>query len=216
MQVAGDYASQGYAHIRGLIPAEVANAFLRQLRADLPDATARFLAHAPIIKRTSVDVYANDYPPMLQFLWGLTPSMRALTGRDLLPTYNYFRLYRQGDICRVHSDRAACEHSLSLTLGYSDGLVWPFEIGTEPIAAPGPIEDGFGAARHASIAMQPGDAVLYRGVSHRHGRVSPNPNRWSAHMFLHWVDRDGPHADQAFDVMAGPNKAAGGKVDFEI
>ena len=216
MRVTGDYRSQGYAQIQGLIPAEVAAAFMRQLRADLPDATTRFLSHAPIIKRTSIDVYANEYPPMLQFLWGLTPSMCELTGRDLLPTYNYFRLYRKGDICRVHSDRDACEHSLSLSLGYSDGVPWPFEVGVEPIARAGPIEDAFAGAAHASITMQPGDAVLYRGVEHRHGRTSPNPNRWSAHMFLHWVDRDGPHARQAFDVMAGPNKAEGGKVDFDL
>jgi hypothetical protein len=27
----------------------------------------------------------------------------------------------------------------------------------------------------------------------------PNPNGWSIHLFLHWVDRDGPVRDQAFD-----------------
>jgi hypothetical protein len=142
--------------------------------------------------------------------------MRGLTGRDLLPTYNYFRLYRKDDICRVHSDRPACEHSLSLTLGYSDGLVWAFEIGAEPIVHPGPIENDFEGAPYATIAMRPGDAVLYRGVAHRHGRVTPNPNRWSAHMFLHWVDRDGPHAAQAFDAMAAPGKSAGGAADFNL
>ena len=47
--------------------------------------------------------------------------------------------------------------------------------------------------------MQVGDAVAYQGVDFRHGRTAPNPNRWSAHLFLHWVDPDGPHKDQAFD-----------------
>jgi hypothetical protein len=51
----------------------------------------------------------------------------------------------------------------------------------------------------ASLAMEVGDAVAYQGVDHRHGRTTPNPNRWSAHLFLHWVDPDGPHRDQAFD-----------------
>ncbi len=218
MKVNGDYEAGGYAHVEGLIPAEVAGAFLRQIKADLPSLTSAFLTHAPIIKKTSIDVYAQDYPPMLQFLWGLTPAMRALTGRDLLPTYNYFRLYRKNDICRVHSDREACEHSLSLTLGYSDGQAWPFEIGAEPIAEPGPIENDFVGAPHATFAMQPGDAVLYRGVQHRHGRMTPNPNRWSAHMFLHWIDRDGPHATHAFDIMAGGGKTAApaAEIDFDL
>src|SRR6185436_5031193 len=125
MKVHGDYEADGYAHTEGLIPPEVAAAFLRQLKTDLPQATRQFLTHAPIIKRTSIDIYASDYAPMLLFLWGLTPAVRTLTGRDLLPTYDYFRLYRKDEICRVHSDRDACEHSLSLTLGYSDGQVWP-------------------------------------------------------------------------------------------
>lgn len=216
MKVHGDYEAQGYAHIEGLVPPEVAQAFLRQLKADLPAATTQFLTHAPIIKRTSIDVYANDYPPMLQFLWGLTPVMRVLTGRDLLPTYNYFRLYRKDDICRVHSDREACEHSLSLTLAYSDDAIWPFEVGTVPISEPQGIDNDFGDHPSRSIAMQPGDAVLYRGVTHRHGRVSPNPNRWSAHMFLHWVDRNGPHAAQAFDAMAAPATASAHAIDFDL
>lgn len=215
MNVNGDYRVHGYAHIQGLIPPEVAEAFLRQIGADLPQLTRQFITNAPIIRRTSIDVYANDYPPMRQFLWGLTPAMCELTGRDLLPTYDYFRLYRKNDICRVHSDREACEHSLSLTLGYSDGQIWPFEVGRDPIDTPGDIEDDFAGAPFVSIAMQPGDAVLYRGVQHRHGRIAPNPNRWSAHLFLHWVDREGPHAAHAFDAMAGPNKTAG-PVDFEL
>lgn len=202
MAIAEDYAAQGYAHAKALISGEVASAVLAQIIADLTredGGLARYLTIAPIIRKTSIDVYARDYPPMQHFLWGLTPLMADFAGRPLLPTYNYFRLYRQGDVCRVHSDREACEHSLSLTLGYSDGIAWAFDIGAEPIEAPGAIESDFGEERYATLLMQPGDAVLYRGVTHRHGRLTPNPNAWSAHMFLHWVDRDGPYAACAFD-----------------
>jgi hypothetical protein len=50
----------------------------------------------------------------------------------------------------------------------------------------------------------PGDAVLYQGVHHHHGRTTPNPNRWSAHLFLHWVERDGAFAGDAFDKQPPP------------
>ena len=40
--------------------------------------------------------------------------------------------------------------------------------------------------------MEVGDAVLYQGVNYAHGRITPNPNAWSAHLFLHFVDRNGP------------------------
>jgi hypothetical protein len=32
----------------------------------------------------------------------------------------------------------------------------------------------------------------------------PNPNRWSAHLFLHWVERDGEFAGEAFDKQPPP------------
>ena len=41
-------------------------------------------------------------------------------------------------------------------------------------------------------------------TGHRHGRTAPNPNAWSAHLFLHWVDRDGPYRDHAFDGQITP------------
>jgi hypothetical protein len=29
--------------------------------------------------------------------------------------------------------------------------------------------------------------------------MQPNPNKWSAHLFLFFVDRNGPYAGYAFD-----------------
>jgi hypothetical protein len=203
MNVIERYARDGYAPVPQLIAPSVANALLRQLAADM-DARGAPLATqkngSALLIREAIEVYGFHYPPMLTFLWGLTPFVSAAIGRDLLPAYSYFRIYQEGDICRVHSDRPSCEHSLSLTLDYSDGVPWDLEIGTDHIAAPKPIvEDDFGPAGFASVTMAPGDGVLYQGVNRRHGRVTPNPNAWSAHMFLHWVERDGPNAAFAFD-----------------
>jgi hypothetical protein len=75
----------------------------------------------------------------------------------------------------------------------------------------GAVETTFGDDAYAEVSMQPGDAVLYKGVHHRHGRVTPNPNRWSAHMFLHWVDAEGPWRAEAFD-----RKPAAQAVDFVL
>ena len=215
MRVEGDYEADGYAHVRGLVTADVAASFLRGLKEDLgPGAIplSRVQQHVNLLKRPAFEVYGHHYKPMLYFLWGLTPVMRQITGRDLVPTYDYFRIYRQGDVCRVHFDRHSCEHSLSLTLAYSDGAVWDLQVGRtrhpEPSAR---VEEDFGEEPFSSVPMQVGDAVLYRGVHHRHGRIAPNPNRWSAHLFLHWVDRNGPFGGQAFD---GRGSAAG--VDFSF
>lgn len=202
MKIEGDYQRDGYATVRGLIPPEVAAMLFRQIQMDLNAASRSFddfaKAH-PLSKATTVDISGHFYRPLTTFLWGLTPVVAGLTGADVLPSYDYFRIYRGGDICRVHSDRPSCEHSMSLTLVYSDDRPWPLEVGSRAVAGEGPCVDDFGDEPHTSVAMHPGDAVLYRGIDLRHGRTQPNPNQWSAHLFLFWVEKTGPFAEHAFD-----------------
>jgi len=207
MDVIGNYGEEGYALLRGLVPPEVARAFLQGFKEDIgPGAIplSRVDQYPNLLKRPAFEVYGHHYKPMLFFLWALTPAVSAIVGRELLPTYDYFRVYRRGDVCRVHFDRQSCEHSLSLTLGYSDGRPWPLELGRTRQDPSSRVDEDFGEEAFSSLEMKVGDAVLYQGVHHRHGRVTPNPNAWSAHLFLHWVDRDGPYRDHAFDGQLAP------------
>jgi hypothetical protein len=202
MQIEGDYGENGYATIRGLVPPEVALNLFKQIEIDLKAAGKSFQTFAqmqPLSKRQTVDISGHFYRPLTTFLWGMTPIMEQLTGAALLPAYDYFRIYQHGDVCRVHSDRPSCEHSVSLTLHYSNGIAWPLEVGSVPVSEEGPCVDDFGDEPYHSVAMQAGDAVLYRGIDLRHGRMQPNPNDWSAHLFLFWVERDGPFKQHAFD-----------------
>lgn len=202
MRVIGDYHRDGYAHVEALIPPAVARAFMADLKAavgDQPIALDRPKQPINVLRRHAFEVYGYNYRPMLFFLWGLTPIVSQLVGRELLPTYDYFRIYREGDICRVHHDRHSCEHSLSLTLDYSDDETWPIDVEKQRTDPSAQVEEDFGAQAFSSVPLKVGDALLYQGVHHRHGRVTPNPNAWSAHLFLHWVDADGPYKAQAFD-----------------
>jgi hypothetical protein len=134
--------------------------------------------------------------------------MCQVTGLRLVPTYAFFRVYQNGDVCTVHSDRPSCEHSLSMPLAYSDGKIWEFEIGNSfyefDVASKLQAASDFGEEAYSTVLLNPGDAILYKGVNYRHGRVKPNPNRWSAHLFLHWVDSEGPYREWAFDKQVMP------------
>lgn len=204
MRIEGSYRDNGFATARGLIPPEVASNLFKQIEMDLSAAGKSFDSFAkshPLSKYPTVDISGHFYRPLTTFLWGLTPIMCELTGADLLPSYNYFRIYHGGDICRVHSDRPSSEHSLSLTLHYSDGVPWPLEVGSVPVKTEAPCVEDFGDEPYTSVAMEPGDAVVYRGIDLLHGRMQPNPNTWSAHLFLFWVERGGPFEQHAFDVQ---------------
>lgn len=215
MKVHGDYYRDGYAHLQGLMSRPVVHEIVAQLSASLKESEvplSAFMREGMMLKRPALEVYAQQYKPMLTFLYGLTPIMNELTKKELLPTYSYFRVYREGDVCWVHSDRFACEHSLSLTLSYSDNKPWSFEIGRERLKQTRPVETTFKDDEpFSAVNMEVGDAILYQGVTYRHGRVQPNPNQWSAHMFLHWVDSTGPYRNEAFD-----KKITFGAVDFDL
>lgn len=197
------YRRDGYVALPALFPVEVLHAFYATMQRDLAGggrSMRAFAAKGPLLRREAIEINAHQYAPMKTLLWGLTPRIAVATACDLLPTYAYFRLYQRGDVCRVHTDRQACEHSVSLTIAYSDDQPWALSVGTERIHSPVfDVTDDFGGRPHGSVAMSAGDAVLYQGTHHRHGRVEPNPNGWSAHLFLHWVDRHGDYAEQAFD-----------------
>lgn len=203
MKIHGDYRRVGYAHLERLLPPEITQALLDYLWRDLRDEKlpVRFRQNV-LLTRPAVELHGSNSPAITTFLWGLTPEISGLTGCDLLPSYAFFRLYQKNDRLRIHADRTACEHSLSLTLGYSDGEVWPFEVGHDDAPGDGKHAEDFGEEAFSTISMQPGDAVLYRGINRRHGRLSPNPNKWSAHLFLHWVDRAGPNRAHAFERWA--------------
>lgn len=211
-ELCAQYEANGYALIKGLIAPDVAAVFLSMTQRSMGDTAAdlaKFTDEPSIIEKPAYELYGFHFPPALSLQWGLTPFMEEATGVSLAPTYCYFRAYQQGARCRVHSDRAACEHSLTLTLGAASETVWPFTVGKNRLTDQEVEEraafENYGDDPFATIEMNAGDAVLYQGVRHRHARPTPNPNRWSAHLFLHWVDRNGPYKDHIFDGKKLPH-----------
>ena len=110
--------------------------------------------------------------------------IEAVAGRVLLPTYSYFRIYKHGDALLSHRDRPACEFSISLNIGQDPGEPWPIFVESPQ----GPV----------AVNLQPGDALLYRGVELFHWRERYE-GRQLAQFFLFYVDAEGPHAAEKYD-----------------
>ena len=125
-------------------------------------------------------------PTFDKLLEDLLPHFEKACGKRLYPTYSYARLYKPGEELKNHRDRPACEISATLTLGWS-GKQWAIYMGDH--------EDKSNASE---IWMNVGDAVLYRGMEKYHWREKFE-GEWQAQVFLHYVDADGPHADQKYD-----------------
>lgn len=210
-ELGADYASRGYALLPGLLPREVATGVLARMDAEFKSqghSIARQIQPNALLPNPASEIYGYQYSPLMYLHWGMTRTMEEIVGAPILPSYAYFRIYRKGDTCRVHGDRFACEHSISLTLAYAEDKPWALEV--SPVRTDKPYQRADAAFRPEeaaeAVAMQAGDGVLYQGVHHHHARTTPNPNTWSAHLFLHWVSRDGPYAEHAFDGQKLPSR----------
>ncbi len=147
--VTAAYRRDGYAPLPAFLPREVANGFMARMQADLRQqgvSLEQLRREGPLLRQAASEIYGFHYAPLATFHWGMTPAIERLVGEPILPTYAYFRLYRGGDICRVHGDRYACEHSLSLTLAYSHDRPWALEVASQRVERPYERADaGFGA-----------------------------------------------------------------------
>lgn len=207
------YEDHGHVAIPGLVPKEVAANLLSVFHSSLsaqPGLLSKLKTNPSVNTQPAYEFYGFRLPSAMTFHWGMTSRVSEIAERPLLPTYAYFRAYLKGDRCLIHSDRPSCEHSLSLSLGFSDDEMWPLEIGnqfrSEEEARDIPKADDFGDEPYSGLELNPGDGMFYKGINYRHGRQVPNPNRWSAHLFLHWVDAEGPYKEFSFDRVDFPNK----------
>ena len=129
-------------------------------------------------------VYGDEkFDTLLQ---NIVEPLGKAVGKKLLPTYSYARIYRTGDVLKKHKDRPACEISTTLTLGYDAKVNWPIHFSNDD----GTVEK--------AVSMEPGEMAAYKGTEMVHWR-KPFKGNWHCQVFLHYVDANGPYADQAMD-----------------
>lgn len=116
-----------------------------------------------------------------ELLEDCTEHMCELTGKNLEPAYDYCRIYTKGEVLKPHKDRPSCEYSVTVNLK-NVGEGWEFHW------------------TGGSTLMQPGDAVIYKGCDLEHWR-GVNPSEYVYQSFLHYVDMDGPYAENAYEYL---------------
>jgi hypothetical protein len=121
----------------------------------------------------------------------LSVQLSQMSGRNLEPTYSYFRLYKNGDVLARHRDRPSCEISATLCLGHNITNVdknkyldynWPMWVQSK---------DG----QELPVGLNPGDLILYKGCEIDHWREEYMGLN-HAQVFLHFNDAEGPYANK--------------------
>jgi hypothetical protein len=120
------------------------------------------------------------YDPLMNGLLDLKlPLVEKESNLKLFPTYTYWRYYVFGATLFKHTDRPACEISVTACIKKYDN--WPMIVeGTE-------------------FELEEGDALLYAGCDQEHWRPDTYKGEGMAQVFFHYVNKNGPNTDHAYD-----------------
>ena len=126
------------------------------------------------------------FDTVLELVW---PLLEETICEKLIPTYSYARLYQNENILPKHTDRAACEISMTVQLGRSHHYAWPIFINNN------------------RIDLAEGDAVVYKGMEVEHWREKCEgpKNYYSGQCFLHYVREKGIYKKQGLDKRFNKN-----------
>lgn len=108
----------------------------------------------------------------------LTPIYSQISGKNLIPTYSYYRKYFQNNILEKHSDRPSCQYSATIQIDSSKDESWPIWIKDKN-------------NQDIECNSKIGDIIYYKGTEVLHWRKELKYEH-SSHLFFHWVDGDDP------------------------
>ena len=142
------------------------------------------------------NTYSHYADPVMEtLLMKVLPTMQQETGLQLIPTYSYARIYKQGDILKRHKDRPSCEISTTIHLG---GHPWPIYI--DGTGANNVIDEKKGLVKPGApagtkVLLEVGDMLVYSGCELEHWR-EPLEGNTCAQVFLHYNHVNGPFAEK--------------------
>jgi len=125
---------------------------------------------------TNKSLYSSPLSESL--LLYLTSFYKNLTGKNLMPSYSYYRVYNKGYSLLPHTDRPSCQYSATICLDTDQNWIWPFFLEDKELNI-------------VKNTQQTSDIIFYKGIEVKHWRESLEVE-YSAHCFLHWVDADDP------------------------
>jgi hypothetical protein len=180
------FAEKRYRVLHGALPVALLG-HVRQITAPL----VRQAQCGEMIEPDGIAAGASSWYghlPLDGILDFLRSSIERAVGDPLLPTYSFARCYPRGTKLTRHRDRPSCEVSVTLPVAGSDDVPWPIHLGLRNKAL-------------AAVDLVPGDALVYSGMELWHWRNALEAD-WRLQLFLHYVRRDGPHAEWKFDKRA--------------
>ena len=160
----------------------------------------------------SLAVYTH--PQYKHIHTGIRLKLEKAIGRKLYNTYYYDRFYFAGQALKVHTDRAACEISVSVHISTNLEECWPLCIKT-PDTYNEDRSQIITQGENRSVCLNPGDGMMYKGCERPHWReplvsrhtgdyfirkLGNTDDTYYHQVFFHYVLADGHRAQCANDM----------------
>ena len=172
------FSEKNVIYVKNIIPLEFCHFFTHVLMRHGDLDPLRGDDQVPSAKA----ILSHDlmFETLQERLW---PTIEHIVREKLMPTYAYARLYSNGDILEKHSDRPACEVSVTIQLGRSHHYSWPIYMGGR------------------RFDLSEGDGIIYPGFHVEHWRnVCAGPeDYYSGQVFLHYVKKNGEFTSEVGD-----------------
>ena len=169
--------------------------------------------YVPIERQVEGSTSRYWYPAYRYIHSQIRLKIENVIGRKLYNTYYYDRFYNPGQALAKHTDRPACEISVTLHVSTNlegDDANWPIHIKTPDTYVDKTKQQILIPGEKRSAILNPGDGMIYKGCERPHWRdPMPKPKKkrfqkertdyYYHQIFFHYVLQDGLRAEFAWD-----------------
>jgi len=142
------------------------------------------------------NTYSHYADPVMEtLLMKVLPVMQQETGLQLIPTYSYARVYKNGDELKRHKDRPSCEISTTINLGGDPWSIFIDGTGADNVINEQQNLIKPNAPAGTRVDLEVGDMLVYSGCELEHWR-EPFEGDSCGQVFLHYNHVNGPFADK--------------------
>ena len=208
------FDSNGYLFAKNLWDAKELFREVPTLRGQISYTNDEY-KHIPSEKQVEGSLAVYNHPQYKYIHTGIRLKIEKIIGKKLYNTYYYDRFYFVGQGLVVHSDRDACEISVSVHISTHLEERWPLWIKTPDIYADNSKSEIIQPGEKHGICLKPGDGVIYKGCERPHwrdplpsrhvgnfftGKLDDNDDTFYHQIFFHYVLADGLRVQYANEM----------------
>jgi len=134
--------------------------------------------HVPSEDQVKGSTSRYYWPPYKYAHSQIRLKLEKIIGCKLLNTYYYDRFYNPGQELKIHTDRPACEISVTVHVSTNASNPWPIWIKKPDTYSDNKKSKILKKGENASVLLLPGDGMIYKGCERPHWR-EPLPKEYT-------------------------------------